>query len=37
MQINIDPAINLEQNPPSSLEYPEYTEMQGVICGEGEF
>ncbi len=37
MQTTIEPAINLEQNPPSPLEYPEYDEMQDVTCGEGGF
>ncbi len=33
----IDIAINLKQNPPSSLEYPEDDEMRNIICEEGGF
>jgi hypothetical protein len=37
MLATIDFAINLNQNPPSPLEYPEYAQMQGVTGEEGGF
>jgi hypothetical protein len=33
----IDPAINLKQNPPSPLEYPEYDEILDILVGRVGF